>query len=59
MYCRVYETSSLRSVNQHLVQINFLIKLITRGKREVLRNALVDGFVDCGLEQTLWTRTSR
>ncbi len=35
------------------------IKLVSRRKHEVLKNFLVDGCVDCGLQKTQWTNTSR
>ncbi len=35
------------------------IKLVSRRKHEVLYSLMVDGCVDCGLQKTQWTNTSR
>ncbi len=40
-------------------EISISIKLASRRKHEVLYNVLVDGCVDCGLQKTQWTNTSR
>ncbi len=40
-------------------EISISIKLVSRRKHEVLENVLVDGCVDCGLQKTQWTNTSR
>ncbi len=40
-------------------EISISIKLVSRRKHEVLYNVLVDGCVDCGLQKTQWTNTSR
>ncbi len=40
-------------------EISISIKLVSRRKHEVLLNFLVDGCVDCGLQKTQWTNTSR
>ncbi len=40
-------------------EISISIKLVSRRKHEVLQNFLVDGCVDCGLQKTQWTNTSR
>ncbi len=40
-------------------EISISIKLVSRKKHEVLYNFLVDGCVDCGLQKTQWTNTSR
>ncbi len=40
-------------------EISISIKLISRRKPRVLKNVLVDGCVDCGLQKTQWTNTSR
>ncbi len=40
-------------------EISISIKLVSRRKHEVLYNFLVDGCVDCGLQKTQWTNTSR
>ncbi len=40
-------------------EISFSIKLVSRRKHEVLQNVLVDDCVDCGLQKTQWTNTSR
>ncbi len=40
-------------------EISISIKLVSRRKHEVLSNFLVDGCVDCGLQKTQWTNTSR
>ncbi len=40
-------------------EISISIKLVKRRKHEVLYNFLVDGCVDCGLQKTQWTNTSR
>ncbi len=40
-------------------EIYISIKLVSRRKHEVLWNFLVDGCVDCGLQKTQWTNTSR
>ncbi len=39
--------------------ISISIKLVSRKKHEVLWHFLVDGCVDCGLQKTQWTNTSR
>ncbi len=40
-------------------EISISIKLVSRRKHEVLLNFLVDGCVDCELQKTQWTNTSR
>ncbi len=40
-------------------EISISIKLVSRRTHEVLWNFLVDGCVDCGLQKTQWTNTSR
>ncbi len=40
-------------------EISISIKLVSRRKHEVLWNFLVDVCVDCGLQKTQWTNTSR
>ncbi len=40
-------------------EISISIKLVSWRKQEVLQNLLVDGCVDCGLQKTQWTNTSR
>ncbi len=40
-------------------EISISIKFVSRRKHEVLLNVLVDGCVDCGLQKTQWTNTSR
>ncbi len=40
-------------------EISISIKLVSRRKHEVLLNFLVDGCIDCGLQKTQWTNTSR
>ncbi len=40
-------------------EISISIKLVSRRKHEMLYNFLVDGCVDCGLQKTQWTNTSR
>ncbi len=40
-------------------EISISIKLVSRRKHEVLYIFLVDGCVDCGLQKTQWTNTSR
>ncbi len=40
-------------------EISISIKLVSRRKHEVLYDFLVDGCVDCGLQKTQWTNTSR
>ncbi len=40
-------------------EISISIKLVSRRKHEVLYKFLVDGCVDCGLQKTKWTNTSR
>ncbi len=40
-------------------KISISIKLVSRWKHKVLLNLLVDGCVDCGLDKTQWTNTSR
>ncbi len=40
-------------------EISISIKLVSRRKHEVLQNLLLDGCVDCGLQKTQWTNTSR
>ncbi len=40
-------------------EICISIKLVSRRKHEVPYNFLVDGCVDCGLQKTQWTNTSR
>ncbi len=40
-------------------EISISVKLVSRRKHEVLLNFLVDGCVDCGLQKTQWTNTSR
>ncbi len=40
-------------------EISISIKLLSRRKHELLYNFLVDGCVDCGLQKTQWTNTSR
>ncbi len=40
-------------------EISIAIKLVSRRKHEVLYNVLIDGCVDCGLQKTQWTNTSR
>ncbi len=40
-------------------EISISIKLVSRRKHEVLQNFLVDGCIDCGLQKTQWTNTSR
>ncbi len=40
-------------------EISIFIKLVSRRKHEVLKNFLVDVCIDCGLQKTQWTKTSR
>ncbi len=40
-------------------EISISIKLVSKRKHEVLEKFLVDGCVDCGLQKTQWTNTSR
>ncbi len=40
-------------------EISISIKLVSRWKHKVLHNLLVDGCIDCGLDKTQWTNTSR
>ncbi len=40
-------------------EISISIKLVSRRKHEVLLNFLIDGCVDCRLQKTQWTNTSR
>ncbi len=40
-------------------EISISIKLVSWRKQEVLQNLLVNGCVDCGLQKTQWTNTSR
>ncbi len=40
-------------------EISISIKLVSRKKHVVLKNFQVDGCVDCGLQKTQWTNTSR
>ncbi len=40
-------------------EISISIKLVGRRKHEVLKNFLVDVCIDCGLQKTQWTNTSR
>ncbi len=40
-------------------EISISIKLVSRRKYEVIKHFLVDGCVDCGLQKTQWTNTSK
>ncbi len=40
-------------------EISISIKLASRWKHKVLRNLMVDGYIDFGLDKTQWTNTSR
>ncbi len=40
-------------------EISISIKLVSRRTHKVLSNFLGDGWIDCGLQKTQWTNTSR
>ncbi len=40
-------------------EISISIKLASKWKLKVLRNLMVDGYIDFGLDKTQWTNTSR
>ncbi len=40
-------------------EISISIKLVSRWKQQVLKNLLVDGCIDFGLDKTQWTKSSQ